>query len=488
LDGRVAQGRATARSRLVGTGALDWLSPTTIGFALVLLAIVVYWGSGTVRFYNHFVWQALAFLQGRAEIDFPVEPTPGFPGNAWMQDILPLFDADGRPSGKGLLPFPPLPAIVLLPFVAVFGLATDQRVVSVALGGLNVGLVWWMLGRLRVGAMARALTTTFFAFGTVHWYAAQLGTTWFLAHVVALTPLLVAIGLALDRDAGSAEDQAPDDGARTWWGSALEDLKRPWTLLDRRQAIVGLLFGLACTARLPIVFGAPFFVLVGGGGTWLRRGISAGVGAAVPVGLLLAYNIATTGHILHPGYEYQYRLEANGYPSLNYNPAWAIEDPRYLPQNIAIAFFTAPAILPDAEPAAVGAAQPLCVEPGATRGLFNPECPLALPRDIGMSLLLTSPAFLLALTTLGQYARSRLVTGAILAVLLIGVFNLMHFSQGWVQFGYRFSNDFVAFALPLVAIGTAALRGRWQWLGTALVAASIAVNYWGTWWGMKLGW
>ena len=29
----------------------------------------------------------------------------------------------------------------------------------------------------------------------------------------------------------------------------------------------------------------------------------------------------------------------------------------------------------------------------------------------------------------------------------------MHFSQGWVQFGYRFSNDFVVFALPLVAIG-----------------------------------
>jgi hypothetical protein len=455
----------------------------------VLLAIAVYWSSGTVRFYNHFVWQALAFLDGRAEIDFPVPPSAASAGNAWMQDILPLYDAAGRPTGKGLLPFPPLPAIVLLPLVAVFGLAADQRIASVLLGGINVGLVWWILGRLPIGRRARALTALFFGFGTVHWYAAQLGTTWFLAHVVALTPLLCAIGLALERDPGSAEDEpVPDDSTAAWWTAALADLRRPWALLDRRQFAIGLLFGLACTARLPIAFGAPFFVLVGSGGTWLRRGASAGLGAAIPVGLLLVYNLATTGHVFHPGYEYQYQLEANGYPGLHYNPAWAIEDPRYLPQNIGIALFTLPTILPDAVPSAVSAGRPLCVDPGAVRGLFDEDCPLALPRDVGMSLFLSSPAFLLALPALRRYARTRLVTGAPLAFLLHGLVNLMHFSQGWVQFGYRFSNDFVAFALPLVAIGLAGLPGRWQLLGAGLVVASIAINFWGTWWGMTLGW
>ena len=34
----------------------------------------------------------------------------------------------------------------------------------------------------------------------------------------------------------------------------------------------------------------------------------------------------------------------------------------------------------------------------------------------------------------------------------------MHFSQGWVQFGYRFSNDFAPFALILVALGIAPPR------------------------------
>jgi hypothetical protein len=63
----------------------------------------------------------------------------------------------------------------------------------------------------------------------------------------------------------------------------------------------------------------------------------------------------------------------------------------------------------------------------------------------------------------------------------------MHFSQGWVQFGYRFSNDFVAFALPLVAIGMAR-RGGVTRLAVVLLAASVAVNFWGMTWGNLLGW
>jgi hypothetical protein len=489
VDGRVAQGEARPRADS-DTPWDGWLSPTAIGFALVLLAIVVYWSSGTVRYYNHFVWQALAFLQGRAEIDFPVPATATSPGNAWFQDVLPLYDANGQPSGRALLPFPPLPAIVLLPLVAVAGVTADQRIVSVLFGAVNVGLAWWMLGRLPVGIRARLLTALFFGFGTVLGYAAQLGTTWFLAHVISRTALLGAVGLAVAHDPDAAAEAPLPEAGEGWLASARRDLGRPLHLLDRQQLLVGLLFGLACTARLTVVFGAPFFMLVGSGGSWLRRSASAGIGAAIPVGALLLYNIATTGHIFHPGYDYQYQLEAAGYTALNYHPEWAIEDPRYIPQNILIAFFSLPALFPTAVPASTGGGEPLCVAADAVRGLFNPACPIALPRDIGMSLFLTSPAFVLAVPALRDYARSRLVTGATLACLLIVIINLMHFSQGWVQFGYRFSNDFVVFLLILVALGMAGvLHRRWgPWLATGLVLASIAINFWGTWWGMKLGW
>jgi hypothetical protein len=440
------------------------------------------------RYYNHFVWQALAFLHGTAVIDYPVN-AGGFPkGNDWMQDIYPLSQLTGNPSTPGaLLPFPPLPAIVLVPFVAVWGIATDIRAVSVLVGAVDVGIAWWALGRLPVSRRIRLATTIFFGFGTVLWYAAQLGTTWFFAHVVAVAFILAALGVALGADRGADDEVDELAPVPALVRSLAGQLRRPLALLDRRQIIVGLLFGLACTARLPVLFGAPFFMLVGGGGTWVRRSVSAGLGTALPVGLLLLYNVATTGHVFHPGYDWQYQREANGYPTLNYNPEWGIEDPRYLVQNLGIMFLSTPAILPDNESAYLTFGdQALCTDSDAQRGLFDKQCPLVAPQQIGMSILLTSPAFLLAFFAL-RSRRSRLVAGSYLAIVLIAIVNLMHFSQGWVQFGYRFSNDFVVFALPLVALGMAR-RGGVRWLGFGLIAASVAINLWGVIWGNILGW
>jgi hypothetical protein len=454
---------------------LDRLPAVVVGAVLVGAALLVYWVPGSDRIYNHFVLQAMAFLSGRADI-----PTPQF------QDVLPILGPNGEPTGRGLLPFPPLPAIVLMPFVALWGLATDERLVSVVLGAIDVGIVWWALGRLAVGRRIRLATAVFFAFGTVFWYAAQLGTTWFFAHVVAVTCVALAVGVALGADPGADDVVAAAPSARSLVWDLQAALRRPFRLVDRRQLAAGFLFGLACTARLTIVFGAPFFMFVGGGGSWVRRSISAGLGAAIPVALLLAYNLATTGHLMHPGYDYLYALEATGYPGLNYHADWGIEDARYLPQNLGIMFFSTPAFFPDAIPSSVSAGAPLCVDPGATRGLFDLACPIALPRDVGMSLLLTSPAYLLALPAIIA-GRSRLVAGAFLAVVAIALVNLMHFSQGWVQFGYRFSNDFVIFGLLLVAVGMAR-RGRVGLLGTGLVAASVAINFWGVTWGNLLGW
>jgi hypothetical protein len=465
---------------------LDGLPPWAIGASLLTVALLVYWLPGSDRFYNHFVWQADAFLHGHAAIDWPVQPFDGNPGNAYFQDVYPITDASGEPAGA-LLPFPPLPAIVLMPFVALWGLATDHRAVSVGLGAIDVALAWWLLGRLSVSRRVRLATTLFFAFGTVFWYAAQLGTTWFFAHVVAVTAALLAVGVALGGDPGADDGDRDAPDRRHPVGGLGAAVRAPLQLIDRRQLVAGLLFGLACTARLSVVFGAPFFVFVGSGGSWPRRAVSAALGAALPIALLLGYNLATTGQLMHPGYEYQYQLEARGYPTLGYHPEWSIEDPRYLPQNLGILFLSTPAIAPDPLPTTLGTAgDPACQPPDTARGLFDKACPLAEPRAVGMSILLTSPGYLLLLPAVRR-RRSRLVIGALLAIAAIAAFNLMHFSQGWVQFGYRFSNDFVPFALPLLALGMAR-RGGVGLLGAWLIGLSIAINAWGVVWGNILGW
>jgi hypothetical protein len=436
-----------------------------------------------------------------------------------------------------------------------------------------------MLGRLPIRTWVRFTATVFFGFGTVFWYSAQIGTTWYQAQVAAVGLALAAIGVALggdrnaSRDAGDDEaagfvpaarpragarglalaaageepgsSAAPEAGAAAATAGAAAATAGPfartlsWLVPDRRQFLAGLLFGLACTSRLTVAFAAPFFVLAGSGGSWQRRGWSAALGAGIPIAALVVYNLATTGHVIHPGYQHLYELEAGFYRPLNYHVEWGIEDIRYLPQNFGIMFLNTPVWHPTAVPYTLGGGAALCTDPGAIRGWFNQTCPVVLPKDTGMSILLTSPAYLLLLPALRWgYGRARLVTGAALAVLLIAIVNLMHFSQGWVQFGYRFSNDFAPWALLLVAIGLDRIAARakdpgavvttvpsgdgagdrttegegaagrrtaltFSWpaplrarivaraalaAAVLLVAASIAVNFWGVVWGDSLGW
>jgi hypothetical protein len=459
-----------------------------VGLLLALAALAVYSATRVDRYYDHFVWQAAAYLEGQAAIRYPVEGVVGVSGNAYFQDVLPIATTDGVP--RGLLPFPPLPAVVLLPFVAAWGLRTDDQAIFTILASIDVAIAWWMLGGLAIRPAIRAAVTVFLAFGTVFWYTAQVTTTWYQAHIVALGLTLLAVGIAIGRDP-TADDDADARDRPAGLPRSLAELRRA-TALDPHQFAAGLLFGLACTARLSVVFAAPFFAFVGGGGDWRRRTWSAGLGAAIPILALVAYNVLTTGHVFHPAYDYLYVLEANGYPSLGYHPNWSVEDPRYIPQSLGVALLGLPDILPRALPDSVAVTPILvCTDPGAVRGLFDLACPLAVPRDTGMSVLLTSPAYLLAVPMLRRYGRSRLATGAVIAIVAVSVVNLMHFSQGWVQFGYRFSNDVAPFALPLVALGAERLAARRSWamaLATTLIVASIAINLWGVLWSGLLGW
>jgi hypothetical protein len=445
---------------------------TIAGIALAVAAFVVYRLTFVERYYDHFVWQASAFLEGQAGIRYPLLSTAERFGNYLFQDVLPIGPAGG--TERALIPFPPLPAVILVPFVAAFGLQVDDQLIFTLIAAGDVALCWWMIGRLGVSTVVRAGTTVLFAFGTVFWYTAQITTTWYQAHIVAVGLTMLAVGFALGGDASREE-------LRGWFvPAALRN---------------GLLIGLASTARLTAIVALPFFVIVGPGPDWRRRGPSVVFGAAIPVAALLAYNLVTTGHVFHPAYDHLYQLESRAYTGLGYHPEWAAEDPRYVPQNVAIMLLSTPNLLPDRFQDTLGTIdRPLCTVPGATRAVFDADCPLAMPRDTGMSVLLTTPALLLAIPAWFDRRRRRIVLAALLAIVLVSIANLMHFSQGWVQFGYRFSNDVVPFLLVLVAIGFSWLfdrAGRARWAmpaAMALIVLSVAINAWGVTWGRLLGW
>jgi hypothetical protein len=451
------------------------VGPGWIAVAFAVAAAAVYLWSNPHRwgFYDHFVWQAQAWLEGRAAISFPVEE--GLRTNGHYQDVLDLGDRllterlglEYQP-GRALIPFPPLPAALLLPFVAVWGLATEGAVLYALLGGINVGLCWRMLTRVTPRRDVAFLGTVAYGFGTVAWYASMLGTTWFQAHVAASTFLFLAITAALD-----AERHEDEDGP----GRSLPGR------LPLRAIGAGLLFGVACLGRLTALFGAPFFAFVGPGRSWVRRATAAALGCMLPLLLLAGYNLATTGHLFHPAYDHIREVEYRPVPEL-YHDDWGTEDPRYIPVNAPILLLRTPInALADGTPC-----EPTTDLPDQLLDVDSP-CPLR-PDPVGMSILLTTPAYLLAVPALLLGWRRRLVAGAGLAVLAIALADLAHFSQGWVQFGYRFSNDFAPFAMILVTLGIGHARHhRIGWaLAWVLVAASVAVNAWGVMWGVELGW
>ena len=125
------------------------------------------------RFYDHFVWQAAAFLEGQAAIRYPVEAAGGLLG----QRLLPGRPARSpRPtaSPRGLLPFPPLPALsscrssrcgASRPTTRRSS-RSSPRSTSRSAGGRS--------GGCRSARRSASATTVFFAFGTVFWYTAQL--------------------------------------------------------------------------------------------------------------------------------------------------------------------------------------------------------------------------------------------------------------------------------------------------------------------------
>src|SRR3954467_7705711 len=215
VERSIAEGRDAPGSSDLAVGRAR---PVAIGLGIAVLALVLYvLGNGErLNFYNHFVWQADAFLHGRVSIPYPVpEGASDEPFNDYFQDVLPvdgtLVGPDGVATGAALVPFPPLPALVLLPLVAVQGLAADQGLLLAGLAAIGVGLAWWVLGRLPITLEVRALVTVFFALGTVWWWTAVVGSTWYFAHVVATDLGLLAVGVALGADRLATDPDAESD-------------------------------------------------------------------------------------------------------------------------------------------------------------------------------------------------------------------------------------------------------------------------------------
>jgi len=383
---------------------------------IFIVTFLIYFFSNLhpLDWYKHYVFLADSFLKGRVD----VSQIPDF-----YQDVI-NFD------GKKFLPFAPVPAFFLMPLVAIYGTSVSQVRISMIVGALNAVLIWLILGKLSLKLIPRLLLTLGFVLGTVHFYAATTGTTWFFAHIVAVFFLLLAI---------------------------LEFFGK------RRLVILGLLTGFASLSREPTILASLFFLWPSIKEKHFKK-ITLFLVALVPaVIFLLFYNFFRFGNIFETGYGIVYRTYVNSGIAYSFLrtlvpttfPHFGQFDIRNIPLHLYTFFLMTPK--------------------------FNLSWPFFVPSKYGMSILLTSPFLIYAIFA----KNNNLVKILWFTIFLIAIPISLHFTQGWVQFGYRFALDFLPFLLVLTALGF--YKGPLK-LKVILVMFSIIVNVWGNWWARTHGW
>jgi hypothetical protein len=367
--------------------------------------------------YNQYVRLADAFLHGRLYLQAPPD----------YLELARYFDnglaCKGAEVGcKGYVIDPPAPAVLLMPFVAVFGVALNQVLVSMAFGAAAMGLFWVATRQMAWDLRLGAAMTVLLALGTDFWWAAGDGSLWTFSQVSSVFFMMAALVEATGR-------------------------KRSW--------LVGLLLGLSGLSRLPTFLAFPFFLyllLEGDIRDWpgwravmrnhgvIRKVLVFGGGLGAMAFLVLLYNYGRFHTIVDLGYsDPQY----NGQPFF----AKGRFDISYIPRHIEGIFYLAPKLTED-------------------------QFPFFKPSVFGMALIMVTPAFLYAYGALVK----RVEVTATVAMVLVMIPDILHGTTGWAQFGYRYSLDFLPMLAVLTASGMGKRVGIRRWL---VIGLSVFIAMWG---------
>jgi len=258
------------------------------GIAALVFVIYFVTSKGSTP-YDHYVRLSDAFLHGRLYlINAP----------SWLELA--------RIGDKGFVMDPPGPTLFVLPWVAIWGLSTNQVIISMLVGSAAVGLFWVFATQLRWSLSFKMAMTVLVALGTNFWWVATDGSVWMLAHVSAVFFLMAALVETTGKN-------------------------RPW--------LVGLLVGLAGLSRLPTFLAFPFFAYTisrGTSGRWgtIRRLTIFGFVLAAMGGLYLLYNYGQYGTFT-PGYYKGQYLSGPWYSK-------GLFDISYIPRHINAILFNAP--------------------------------------------------------------------------------------------------------------------------------------------------
>jgi len=343
-------------------------------------------------------------------------------GRWWLTEAPPWLN-ELLPCGDGhfCVVYPPLPAILSLPLVPFFPTAVAQVVASRIAGGASTGVLYYGLRAFGAPRTFALAGALLSAFGTTLFFSSVDGRAWYAAHAASM--LFLSGAFAVAARGGNA-------------------------------VAIGALIGVSALARLPVALAAPALALLCArrAGTAYGKSLGGVIAGGLPFAVLyVGYNLLRWGSPLDEGYT---RL-TQGDVFFNHG----LFSPLYLPRQLYAIFLQAPEIVPGT---------PFFVR----------------PHFIGMSLFLTTPAFLWIFIALRQVRRDVVVAAAAAAALFALLPDLFHGTVGFQQFGYRFSIDAQPFLVALALTGDGLFRGIWRRRPTIVfivaIVLSLAVNIYAT--------
>ena len=347
-----------------------WLSAGAVAIVTLGALTIVWFGHATP--YNNYVWLADAFLHGHVDVLAPP-----------YIDALPL-------GGYRYIIEGPLPAILLLPFVAIRHLDTNQTILSWLLCAIATAAGWELARRLGVPWRSRIVLTLFLLFGTDLFFCGVFGDVWFLAHVSAVCFTLLALVELVGR---------------------------------RRAWLVTLWAACAFESRFSLVLAVPVYVylLATDVTPQERRERLASVFAVgvIVAALWVLYNRARWGLWYDIGYTAWYHHDDAG------QPVGSPFQLKHLPMQL-FAFFVMPPIV-------------------------LRTWPYLVPSDLGTALEFTSPGLVLAFFARRPV---KLVLALWAATILVAAPSFLYYVIGFTQFGMRHALDFEPFLFTLMCLAS----------------------------------
>jgi len=349
--------------------------------------------------YNYFTRLGAAFLDGK----YYLTDNP-----PWLSELIPAGNT------KYYVVYPPAPALLVIPFILLFGQNFPQQIFAHLVGAGIVLSAIILTVQYKKDTRLALWTGLLVGLGTLVWYMSSVGSVWYLGQTTAALFLLLALIEAFGK---------------------------------KRLALIGFLLAIAFFSRLNTFVSLPLYIFI------LRHRIKhlkALLLFLSPIVFFSAlygiYNFVRFGSFFENGYFLLPKI-------LNETDApWfakGVMSPYYILDNVKTAFWSFPKLLD--------------------------KFPFIQPSWAGLAIWITTPAFIYALVSTKP---KKLLNITKATVIISFLFVAMHGGTGFAQFGYRFAVDFYPFLILLVirnVEATGVKKHHWLLLAISIVVNAWGV-------------